>query len=102
MNNKESALANIDNLFPYRTFPHIFSKAADGPKGKRRFSAPATSLVKTCVFNVYVLPRPTDFTPKSSAEELQLATAGLGRRRELLAENWGHSQVIGLCLIMNT
>ncbi|XP_023822114.1 uncharacterized protein LOC105356421 isoform X2 [Oryzias latipes] len=76
-----------------RTFPHIFSKAADGPKGKRRFSAPATSLVKTCVFNVYVLPRPTDFTPKSSAEELQLATAGLGRRMISLAENWGHSQI---------
>ncbi|XP_070406291.1 uncharacterized protein [Nothobranchius furzeri] len=76
-----------------RPFPHIFNKPTDQPRGKRRFCTPTTSVVKTNNFHVYVLPRPSEFTPKGSAEELQLATAGLGKRIIRLAENWGHSDI---------
>ena len=70
------------------------------PRGKKRFCTPSPQTVKKTDFNVYVLPEPTQLSPKGS-KELELAHAGLGKRMITMAENLKHDEVIILCCLQH-
>ncbi|XP_032435724.1 uncharacterized protein LOC116730529 isoform X4 [Xiphophorus hellerii] len=74
-----------------RQFPNLFQKS-DLKKGKQRIIA-STRSTKISNIGIYVLPGPTNLTPKSS-DELPLAHAGLGRRVLSFFDDSRHEEIV--------
>ncbi|XP_053345670.1 uncharacterized protein LOC128515610 [Clarias gariepinus] len=76
-----------------RQFPSMFGTENDQPRGKKRFSFAKPGIVKKTDFQIYVLPKPTLFTPKED-EALDLVHAGLGKRLLTVPDNFKHSEIV--------